>query len=81
MADLILKEAIDNDFGKEKDDMTVMVYKIHKKVLAQHEKPGGRTEDIHQGVLPEESDGAVSGKPAYDALHTGTSSGTVGNDS
>ena len=28
MADLILKEAIDNDFGKEKDDMTVMVYKI-----------------------------------------------------
>ena len=31
MADLILKEAIDNDFGKEKDDMTVMVYKIHKK--------------------------------------------------
>ena len=39
------------------------------------------TEDIHQGVLPEESDGAVSGKPAYDALHTGTSSGTVGNDS
>ena len=26
-----LKEAIDNDIGKEKDDMTVMVYKIHKK--------------------------------------------------
>ena len=33
MADLILKEAIDNDFGKEKDDMTVMVYKIHKKTV------------------------------------------------
>lgn len=32
-------------------------------------------------VFFRESDGAVSGKPAYDALHTGTSSGTVGNDS
>lgn len=31
IADIILKEAIDNDFGKEKDDMTVIVYKINKK--------------------------------------------------
>lgn len=31
MADIILKEAIDNDFGKEKDDMTVIVYKIGEK--------------------------------------------------
>ena len=28
IADIILKEAIDNDFGKEKDDMTVLAYKI-----------------------------------------------------
>ena len=25
---------IDNDFGKEKDDMTVIAYKIHKKESA-----------------------------------------------
>lgn len=31
IADIILKESVDNDFGKEKDDMTVLVYKIHKK--------------------------------------------------
>ena len=31
IADIILKEAIDNDFGKEKDDMTVLAYKIHEK--------------------------------------------------
>lgn len=31
IADLVLKEAIDNDFGKEKDDMTVIAYKINKK--------------------------------------------------
>lgn len=31
ISDIILKEAIDNDFGKEKDDMTVIVYKVHKK--------------------------------------------------
>lgn len=28
IADIILKEAIDNDFGIEKDDMTVIVYRI-----------------------------------------------------
>lgn len=31
IADIILKEAVDNDFGKEKDDMTVIAYKIHRK--------------------------------------------------
>ena len=31
IADIILNESIDNDFGEEKDDMTVIVYKIHKK--------------------------------------------------
>ena len=31
IADIVLNEAIDNDFGKEKDDMTVIAYKIHKK--------------------------------------------------
>ena len=31
IADIILKEAIDNDFGKEKDDMTALAYKIHEK--------------------------------------------------
>ena len=31
IADLVLNEAIDNDFGKEKDDMTVIAYKITKK--------------------------------------------------
>ena len=30
IADLILRESIDNDFGKEKDDMTVIAYKIKK---------------------------------------------------
>ena len=34
IADIILNEAIDNDFGKEKDDMTVIAYKIHKKESA-----------------------------------------------
>ena len=31
IADIILNESIDNDFGEEKDDMTVIAYKIHKK--------------------------------------------------
>lgn len=31
IADLVLNEAIDNDFGKEKDDMTVIVCKVSKK--------------------------------------------------
>ena len=31
IADIILKEAIDNDFGKAKDDMTIIVTKITKK--------------------------------------------------
>ena len=31
IADIILEEAIDNDFGKEKDDMTVLAYKINEK--------------------------------------------------
>lgn len=31
IADLVLAEAIDNDFGKEKDDMTVITYKVSKK--------------------------------------------------
>ena len=31
IADLLLNEARDNDFGKEKDDMTVIVCKINKK--------------------------------------------------
>ena len=28
IADIIISEAIDNDFGNEKDDMTVMVAKV-----------------------------------------------------
>lgn len=31
ISDIVLKEAIDNDFGKEKDDMTVMTFKVRKK--------------------------------------------------
>ena len=31
IADIIMSEAIDNDFGKQKDDMTVMVAKISKR--------------------------------------------------
>lgn len=31
IADIIIKEAIDNDFGKQKDDMSVIVAKISKK--------------------------------------------------
>ena len=31
IADIILKEAIDNDFGNQKDDMTVMVARVTKK--------------------------------------------------
>ena len=31
IADIIMNEAIDNDFGKQKDDMTVMVAKVSKK--------------------------------------------------
>ena len=31
IADIIIAEAIDNDFGAQKDDMTVMVAKINKK--------------------------------------------------
>ena len=30
IADLIISEAIDNDYGKEKDDMTVIVAKVSK---------------------------------------------------
>ncbi len=30
IADLIISEAIDNDYGKEKDDMTVIVAKVYK---------------------------------------------------
>ena len=30
IADLIISEAIDNNYGKEKDDMTVIVAKISK---------------------------------------------------
>ena len=31
IADIILHEAIDNDFGKAKDDMSVIVFKVNKK--------------------------------------------------
>ena len=31
IADLILQEAIDNSYGKEKDDMTVIVCKVQAK--------------------------------------------------
>ncbi len=31
ISDIVLKEAIDNDFGKEKDDMTVFVFKVREK--------------------------------------------------
>ena len=31
IADIIIKEAIDNDFGNQKDDMTVLVAKVTKK--------------------------------------------------
>ena len=31
IADLILQEAIDNCYGKEKDDMTVIVCKVQAK--------------------------------------------------
>ena len=31
IADVIMQEAIDNDFGKEKDDMTIIVCKIQRK--------------------------------------------------
>ena len=31
IADILLKEAIDNNYGKAKDDMTVIVTKIIKK--------------------------------------------------
>ena len=31
IADILLSESKDNDFGKEKDDMTVIVCKINKK--------------------------------------------------
>ena len=31
IADIIISEAIDNDFGKQKDDMTVIVARITKK--------------------------------------------------
>lgn len=30
IADLLISEAIDNDYGKEKDDMTVIVAKVYK---------------------------------------------------
>lgn len=31
IADIILHESIDNDFGKAKDDMTVIAFKVNKK--------------------------------------------------
>ena len=31
IADIIIKEAIDNDYGQEKDDMTVIVAKVKSK--------------------------------------------------
>ena len=31
MADIILNEAVDNNFGKVKDDMSILVYKLLKK--------------------------------------------------
>ena len=31
IADIILKEAVDNDYGKPKDDMSIIVVKIKKK--------------------------------------------------
>ena len=31
IADIILHEAVDNDFGKAKDDMSVIVFKVNKK--------------------------------------------------
>ena len=31
IADIILQEAIDNNYGKPKDDMTVIVAKVNKK--------------------------------------------------
>lgn len=31
IADIILHEAIDNDFGKAKDDMSIVVFKVNKK--------------------------------------------------
>lgn len=31
ISDIVLQEAIDNDFGKEKDDMTIITFKVHKK--------------------------------------------------
>ena len=31
IADIILKEAVDNDYGKSKDDMSIIVVKIKKK--------------------------------------------------
>ena len=31
ISNIILKEAIDNDFGKAKDDMSVIVFKVNKK--------------------------------------------------
>ena len=31
MADIILNEAIDNNFGNVKDDMSVIVWKVMKK--------------------------------------------------
>lgn len=32
IADILLKESIDNDYGTQKDDMTVIVAKISKKL-------------------------------------------------
>ena len=32
IADILLKEYIDNDYGTQKDDMTVIVAKISKKL-------------------------------------------------
>ena len=31
IADIILSEAVDKDYGKEKDDMTVVVARVTKK--------------------------------------------------
>lgn len=35
IANLILEEAIDNDFGRQKDDMTVIVTKVNKKKIKE----------------------------------------------
>jgi len=36
IADIILKESIDNNMGKPRDDMSVIVSKVMKKSLVKH---------------------------------------------